>query len=188
VQGACALASALVAPSLAGSFVDLGQNAVGHTMDWGLAQTIGTKLAVGWRQQPAHYCVTAVEAGAQRRGITPAAQASSCTRWPRSDDGPITPQELNAPVNRRVLASWPDAELTVRRNFNTAPVQDSQIILTVKLTFGSKKRCPDFYLVKVEEEPGGGANQRHGALSEESRSCRAMPNSSPPGPRTGTAA
>jgi len=150
---------ALVAPSLAGSSVRLwGQNAAAHTMDWGLAQTIGTKLLLGGASALLIYWTfTAVKLVLSARGINPLLKQFFTQVASGQIDGAylLTTKNYRSHVNRQQFIRFlAGLQLNKYRNLKSGRprLQDSQIILTVKLKSEAKEELPlDFTFVKVEK-------------------------------------
>lgn len=127
-------------------------------MDWGLAQTIGTKvLLAGAGALLVYWTYTAVKLVISARGINPLLKQFFTQVASGQIDGAylLTTKNYRSHVNRQQFIRFlAGLQLNKYRNLKSGRprIQDGQIILTVKLKSEAKEELPlDFTFVKVEE-------------------------------------
>jgi hypothetical protein len=148
-----------LAPGPAGLSVRLCKlNARMQTMDWGLAQTIGTKaLLAGAGALLLYWTYTAVRLVISARGINPLLKQFFTQVASGQIDGAylLTTKNYRSHVNRQQFIRFlAGLQLNKYRNLKSGRprLQEGQIILTVKLKSEAKDELPlDFTFVKVED-------------------------------------
>jgi len=187
VQGGhAASARALVAPSLPGSIgSDSGARTQRHhTMDWGLLETIGTKLLWVGQRPASSTDVQAVKAGAQRPRINPLLKQFFTQVASGQIDGAylLTTKNYRShvkPARQFIRLPGRAATQQVPQTFKSGRprLQGQSIILhgQAEVRKPKKKLALDFHLVEVEKGPGGSERIRPAGSGPSRRTSASLP-------------